>query len=59
MDYRWVILSKLGHFQNLNKDILIERASCKLSEFYEIIEIRQTEMELWLVKDFRETTHRM
>ncbi len=50
MDYKWVILLKLGHFENVELNVTFDRV---LSERLNIknISIGQTEHKLWLFKN--------
>ncbi len=46
MNYKWVILSKLGHFEYFELNTLSCRVFRWLFEYHKIIEIGQVELEL-------------
>ena len=50
MNYKWVILSKFGCFENFELNKPSCRVFCGLSEYLKIIQIRCTEHKLWTFK---------
>ncbi len=51
MDYKWVKLSKLGHFKTCELSTSSCRVFDRLSDHYKIIEIEQAKLKLEGFKD--------
>ncbi len=47
MNYKWVKLLKLGHFENVELKMVSDRVFSVLSENHKTIQIRLTELKLW------------
>ncbi len=50
MDYKWVILPKLGHFETFKLNIPSDRVFCELSEHKKNIRTGWAEQKLWPFK---------